>query len=245
MDQELPNGERNGLDFGRFEVLTFDCYGTLIDWEAGILAALHSSSIEWPAGDAELLERFAAHESAAEQGEYRTYRQVLAETVRGMAGDYGLSIPEDEVRRFAASVGAWPPFPDSTSAITRLAEWFKLGVITNCDNDLFAASNERLGVRFDWVITAEMARSYKPSLKNFEHAFATIPVPRERLLHVAQSFYHDHVPAKKLGMATVWIDRRQDRPGSGATPPAEAEPDLIFPTMSAFADAAAPAGRRA
>jgi 2-haloacid dehalogenase len=243
MDHQISEGERSGFDFGRFEVLTFDCYGTLIDWETGILAALRAAWREWPAADAELLERFAAHESAAERGEFRTYRQVLAETVRGIAGDYAVFIPEEAVRRFAASVEAWPPFPDSTAALTRLAERFKLGVITNCDDDLFAASNERLGVRFDWVITAEMARSYKPSLKNFEYAFATIPVPRDRLLHVAQSLYHDHVPAKSLGMTTVWIDRRQDRPGSGATPDAEARPDLTFPSMSAFADAAAPAGK--
>jgi 2-haloacid dehalogenase len=227
------------FDFDRFDVLTFDCYGTLIDWETGITAALRAARPEgWPATDEELLERFAVHEAAAERGPYRTYREVLAETIRGLGSDYGVSIPDAAARRFSASVGDWPPFPDSAASLTRLADRFRLGVITNCDDDLFAASNERLGVRFDWVITAERVRSYKPSTKNFEVALDMISVPRERVLHVAQSLYHDHVPAKRLGMTTVWIDRRHDRSGSGATPPAEAEPDLAFPSMAAFAEAA-------
>jgi 2-haloacid dehalogenase len=226
------------FDFRRFEVLTFDCYGTLIDWETGILAALRKASTEWPGGDEELLERFGTHEAAAERGEYRPYRQVLAETVRAMAKDYRISITDEAVRRFAGSVAEWPPFPDSSAALARLGRRFKLAVITNCDDDLFAASSERLGVRFDWVITAEQTRSYKPDPKHFEVAFATIPAPRDQLLHVAQSLFHDHVPAKALGMTTVWIDRRHGRPGAGATPPAEAQPDLTFSTMAAFADAA-------
>ncbi|HEV2906181.1 MAG TPA: haloacid dehalogenase type II [Actinomycetota bacterium] len=232
---------RGTVDFDHFDALTFDCYGTLIDWETGILAALKAASAEeWPASDDDLLERFAVHESRAERGEYRSYRQVLAETIRGVATDYGVPVSDEAVGRFSLSVGDWPPFPDSSAALARLARRFSLGVITNCDRDLFAASNQRLGVRFDWVITADQVRSYKPSLKNFEQAFATIPVPRERILHVAQSLYHDHVPAKKLGMTTAWIDRRQDRPGSGATPPAQVEPDMTVPSMAALAYEAAP-----
>jgi 2-haloacid dehalogenase len=231
------------FDFRRFEVLTFDCYGTLIDWETGILAALREASTDWSGGDEELLERFGTHETAAERGEYRPYRQVLAETVRAMAKDYEITITDEAVRRFAGSVADWPPFPDSSAALARLGRRFKLAVITNCDDDLIAASSERLGVRFDWVITAEQTRSYKPDPKHFEVAFATIPAPRDQLLHVAQSLFHDHVPAKALGMTTVWIDRRHGRPGSGATPPAEAQPDLTFPTMAAFADAVESASR--
>ena len=108
-----------------------------------------------------------------------------------------------------------------------LKQRFRLGVITNCDDDLFAAFNRRLGVEFDWVITAQQAGGYKPRRENFEFAFERIDVPRERILHVAQSLFHDHAPAKALGMTTVWIDRRQGREGFGATPPAEAEPDLV------------------
>lgn len=243
----MPSARNRGeVDFDLFDVLTFDCYGTLIDWETGILAALRAAhQKEWPASEEELLERFAVHESLAERGAYRTYREVLAETIRSIANDYRVPVSDESVRRFSASVGDWPPFPDSTAALTRLARRFRLGVITNCDNDLFAASNQRLDVRFDWIITAEATGSYKPSPKSFEQAFATIPAPRERILHVAQSLYHDHVPAKKLGMTTVWIDRRQGRAGSGATPSAHVEPDLTVTSMSAFADLAAPEVRQA
>jgi 2-haloacid dehalogenase len=232
-----------GIEFGRFEVMTFDCYGTLIDWETGIAAALRAARPEgWPASDDRLLERFAVHEARAERGEYRPYREVLARSIRGIAGDYGVDVTDEAVDRFSASVGDWPPFPDCTDALRRLATRFRLAVITNCDDDLFARSNKRLGVRFDWVVTAELARSYKPSPRHFELAFDMIGVPRDRILHVAQSLYHDHVPAKALGLATVWIDRRRGREGSGATPPAEAAPDATFLTIEAFADAAVPPG---
>jgi 2-haloacid dehalogenase len=235
----------SGLDFGRFDALTFDCYGTLIDWETGIAEALREARPEgWPADDERLLERFAVHEAAVERGAYRPYREVLALALRSVATDHGVGVTEATARRFADSVRDWPPFPDSTESLRRLATRFHLGVITNCDDDLFAASSRRLGVRFEWVITAERARSYKPSPRNFEEALATIPVPKQRILHVAQSLYHDHVPAKALGMRTVWIDRRHGRPGFGATPPAEAEPDLTFPSMEAFADAALPPNHR-
>jgi 2-haloacid dehalogenase len=231
------------IEFGRFEVLTFDCYGTLIDWETGIAAALRAARPEgWPASRDQLLERFAVHEALAERGAYLPYREVLARSIRGIADDYGVDVTDDAVDRFSASVGDWPPFPDSTDALRRLAARFRLAVITNCDDDLFARSNERLGVRFDWIVTAERAGSYKPSPRNFELAFDMIGVPRERILHVAQSRYHDHVPAKALGMTTVWIDRRRGREGSGATPPAEAVPDATFPTIEAFADTAVPPG---
>jgi 2-haloacid dehalogenase len=226
------------VDFAAYDVLTFDCYGTLIDWETGLLAALREAlpgSVD--VGDDARLERYARHEAEAERPPYRTYREVLAAGVRGVADDLRLDVGDDAVARFAESVLEWPAFPDSAEALGRLHERFRLGVITNCDADLFAASSERLGTDFDWVITADAARAYKPALTGFELAFTTIPVSRERILHVAQSLFHDHVPAKQLGLTTVWIDRRHDRPGSGATPPARATPDATFPSMQAFADA--------
>ena len=226
------------VDFAAYDVLTFDCYGTLIDWETGLLAALREAlpgSVD--VGDDALLETYARHEAEAERPPYRTYREVLAAGVRGAADDLRLDVGDDAVARFAESVLEWPAFPDSAEALGRLHERFHLGVITNCDADLFAASTERLGTDFDWVITADAARAYKPALTAFELAFTTIPVSRERILHVAQSLFHDHVPAKQLGLTTVWIDRRHDRPGSGATPPARATPDATFPSMQAFADA--------
>jgi len=150
----------------------------------------------------------------------------------------GTSSAGEQVAAFADSVGDWPAFPDSAAALARLSSRFRLAVITNCDDDLFARSQARLQVAFDWVITAQQVGSYKPNPRNFEYAFEKIGLPRARILHVAQSLFHDHVPAKKLGMTTVWINRRHDRPGSGATPPAEAAPDLTFPDMATFANAA-------
>jgi 2-haloacid dehalogenase len=225
------------VDLDAFDVLTFDCYGTLIDWETGLLAALRDALRRLDAGDDELLESYAVHEAQAEQPPYRSYREVLATGVRAVAADLGLEVGDEAVERFSECVRDWPAFPDSAEALGRLHERYRLGVITNCDTDLFAASNEKLGVTFDWVVTAEMARSYKPAPAGFELAFETIDVPRERILHVAQSLFHDHVTAKALGLSSVWIDRRHDRPGAGATPPAEAAPDASYPSMRAFADA--------
>jgi 2-haloacid dehalogenase len=207
---------------------TFDCYGTLIDWETGISAALRPF-----AGDApDLLERFAAHEAELEAGPYMKYADVLAECARRLG-----ATPE-QAATFGQSVRDWPAFEDSAQALAELKTRFKLGVITNCDDELFAASNAKLGVEFDWIVTAEQARGYKPRTENFEFAFARIDVPRERILHVAQSLFHDHVPAKALGMTSVWIDRRRGRGGSGATPPAAATPDLIVPDLRSFAQLA-------
>ena len=230
----------SSIDFSAFDALTFDCYGTLIDWEAGILAALrpvldaHGADI----ADDALLEAFARHEARLEAGPYLRYTDVLAGCLRALGEELAFTPTESEVTAFGRSVGDWPAFADSPEALARLKQRFRLGVITNCDDDLFAASNRRLGVAFDWIITAEQARGYKPRTENFEFAFARIDVPRERILHVAQSLFHDHVPAKALGMTSVWIDRRQGRGGSGATPPAAATPDLIVPDLRGFAQLA-------
>ncbi len=228
------------IDFSRFDALTFDTYGTLIDWERGILDALQVvlASHDVAASDDELLELYARHEAAVEAGIYRTYREVLASSVRGLCADLGVDPDDRDVADFAGSVGAWPAFPDTAAALRRLAGRFRLGVITNCDDDLFAQSNRRLGVTFDWVVTAQQARGYKPRVETFEFAFRRIDVPRERILHVAQSLFHDHVPAKSLGMTTVWVDRRRGKPGFGATPPADATPDLVVPDMRSLADLA-------
>jgi 2-haloacid dehalogenase len=228
------------IDFSRFDALTFDCYGTLIDWERGILNAFQlvlSRHDPAPTED-ELLERFAGHEAEIERGVYRTYREVLASAARSVAADLGVDPSDASIAAFSSSVGEWPAFPDSAAALRRLQQRFRLGVLTNCDDDLFAASNRRLGVDFDWVVTAQQARGYKPRRANFDALFARVDAPRERIVHVAQSLFHDHAPAKALGMTTVWIDRRHDRPGFGATPPAEATPDMTFPDMRSFAEAA-------
>ncbi len=230
------------LDFGQFEALTFDCYGTLIDWEAGIEAGLRQVLGRAVAGTPtdQLLEAYAGAEAELESGPYLPYRDILAAAARRVAEQYGLEPSEDALARFGGSVGNWPAFPDSTAALERLQQRFRLGVITNCDDDLFAASGRRLGVNFEWVVTAEQAGSYKPSDRNFELALERLGLPRERILHVAQSLFHDHVPARRQGLRTVWIDRRHDKAGFGATPAAEARPDATFPDMASFAAAAAP-----
>jgi 2-haloacid dehalogenase len=228
------------IDYSQFEALTFDCYGTLIDWETGILAGLRSvlaaGGAEPP--DDELLELYAGFEAAAETGPYLRYRAILGHSLRKVAAHYGIEPDEAEVAAFADSVGDWPAFPDSADALATLHERFRLGVITNCDDDLFARSAARLRTNFDWVVTAQSVGSYKPDPRNFEFAFERLAVPRERIMHVAQSLFHDHVTAKRLGLTTIWINRRHDRPGTGATPPADARPDATFPDMASFAAAA-------
>jgi len=233
---------RAPLDYERFEALTFDCYGTLIDWETGLTEAfapvLHARGVE--ANSDDVLERYARHEAAAEAGPYLRYRDVLAAGLRGVAGELGFEPTVAEVEAFSGSVADWPAFPDSAAALARLKSRFRLGVITNCDDDLFAGSNQRLGVEFDWIVTAQQVGSYKPDERNFQLAFERLGLPREKILHVAQSLFHDHAPAQGLGLRSVWIDRRHAQAGSGATPPASATPDASFPDMASFAAAVAP-----
>ena len=228
------------LDYGRFEALTFDCYGTLIDWETGILAALRANldAHRVHPSDDELLERYGQAEARAEAGPYRRYREVLAASMREVLRPYGIEPDDEAATAFGDSVTDWPAFPDSTAALQRLKASYRLGVITNCDDDLFAASHARLGIEFDWIVTAQSVGSYKPDPRNFEAAFARMDVPRDRILHVAQSLFHDHAPARRLGLSTVWIDRRHDRTGFGATPPATVAPSATFPDLAAFAAAA-------
>ena len=232
----------SALDFDDFDVLTFDCYGTLIDWEAGLLAALRAplAAHAISQADDQLLASFARHESAVEAEPYRPYREVLGEVLGRMLAEAGQEATTDERATFGGSVADWPAFPDSAAALARLHERFKLGVITNCDDDLFAASEARLGTAFDWVVTAQQARRYKPNPRGFELMFERVGLPPGRILHVAQSLFHDHVPAKRLGLTTVWVDRRAGREGAGATPPAEATPDLTVPDMATLAAIAVP-----
>jgi 2-haloacid dehalogenase len=228
-----------------YEALSFDCYGTLIDWESGILAVLSA----WAAKrglrleDERLLGAYSAHESAA-QADHPTelYPDILARVMRSLGEQFGASVSEDDAVALATSVPRWPAFEDSHDALVVLGGKFKLIILSNVDRSSFAASEARLGVKFTSVLTAEDVGSYKPSPENFD-ALADearrLEVPDGTLLHVAQSLYHDHVPAKRAGLPTVWINRRHGRPGWGATPaPAAAvAPDWEFPSMAAFARA--------
>jgi 2-haloacid dehalogenase len=230
------------INFDDFDVLTFDTYGTLIDWEGGLLAALRAplAAHGVQASDDSVLEAFGRHEAEIEAGPYRRYRDVLGGVLTAMLEHFGEVPTADEIEAFGGSVADWPAFPDSAAALARLHTRFKLGVITNCDDDLFAASERKLGLSFDWVITAQQAKRYKPNPRGFELAFERIGLPPQRILHVAQSLFHDHVTAKRLGLSTVWVDRRGGRPGGGATPPAEAKPDLTVPDMATLAALAVP-----
>lgn len=228
---------RGAIDLDAFDVLSFDCYGTLIDWERGIIAALapifdaHRAVLDPEA----TLERFAGLEAAAEAGPYVGYRAVLMRVLEGLGANLGFSPSAEELETFSASVADWPAFPDSPGALRLLKSKYRLAVITNIDDDLFAHSARRLEVPFDWVVTAQQIRSYKPSLENFRQAHERIGVPPARILHVAQSLFHDIEPARRLGLSTVWVNRRHGMPGAGARPRAYAEPDIEVPDLQTLA----------
>lgn len=220
------------IDFGKYGVMSFDCYGTLIDWEGGIVSGmrpiLENHGVDLT--DEEILALHAHTESelqsVSEKGAYVKYREVLGDTVRRFGEEYGFEPEPSEVGALADSLRRWKPFPDTVEALRALKSRYELAIITNADDGLFALSACHLEVEFDWIVTAEQAQTYKPSLNNFELALRRIGVERGKLLHVAQSLFHDHVPAKKMGLNTVWVNRRKGKERSGATPPAEAEADL-------------------
>ena len=226
------------LDDGRIEALTFDCYGTLIDWETGIVAALRpllqAHDVADP-GELELLEQFARLEPAAQAGEFRPYRVVLAEVARGVGAAFGFEPSAAEAAGFAAEGTSWPVFPDSSAALRALGARYRLAIVSNVDDDLFAGSAARLGTAFNAVVTAGQVRSYKPAHAHFHEVLRRLDLPRERVIHVAQSLFHDIAPARALGIATVWVNRRAGRAGGGATAPAAARPDLEVQNLRTLA----------
>jgi 2-haloacid dehalogenase len=230
------------LDFSRFEILTFDCYGTLIDWETGILSGLHRilSSHGKQIDDAAILKLYGDFEQRSEQGAFRPYREVLESVVRQFGEKFRFTPSPEEVRSLPDSLPAWKPWPDTGSALRQLKTRFRLAIFSNVDDDLFAGTRPQLQVDFDEVVTAQQAQAYKPSLKLFELALSRIKTPAHRVLHVAQSVYHDVVPAQSLGLATVWVNRPSARPGVGAVKAAEAKPDLTVSSLSELAAAAIP-----
>ena len=224
------------IDAERFDVLTFDCYGTLIDWERGIVDYLQPVLLRHDAHviDDFILEFFAETETVV-QSEGGRYEDVLRTVLHRFGTRLGFTPTEDEIDGFPASLPAWPPFPDTLEALGRLAQRFELAVISNTDDALFARTNETLGVEFAHIVTAERTGVYKPDPKAFEAALDVVDGPRDRVLHVAQSLYHDIAPASALGLATAWIDRTGGDPG--ATPDSDAKPTWTFPTLGACADA--------
>lgn len=236
------------LDLTRVSALTFDCYGTLIDWEAGILAAIHpalaAQGLAVP--DAVVLEAFGKFEHAHEQGDPAPlYPEVLRRTMLDVQQALGMRHDPAQAEAFATTVGDWPAFADSAAALAVLRRHYRrLMILSNVHRAGIAASRVRLsgpaGDPFDEVITAEDTGTFKPHLRHFERArerLAAAGIAPETWLHVAQSLFHDHAPARQLGLASVWIDRRMGKAGAGATPPTDAGYDLRFPSMAAFAEA--------
>src|SRR5215470_14004668 len=223
-----------------FEALSFDCYGTLIDWEAGLSAVLTPWARErgLQLTEEQLLTAYSPVEAAVEaEHPAELYPDVLARSMRLLGGKLGAEVTSEDAARLAGSVPGWPAFADSHDALTALGRRFKLIILSNVDRASFAGSNARLGVEFTSVLTAQDIGSYKPAERNFEALIAEaarLGVGPGRLLHVAQSLFHDHVPAQRAGLRTVWINRRHAQPGWRAT----LAPDWEFPSMAAFAAAA-------
>ena len=226
------------LDPGGFDLLTFDCYGTLVDWEAGIITAAGHVCANHGVSPAEavILSVFGEAEHVVQSDRYRTYREVLALTLERMGGSLGFHPTDAECDAFASSVGSWPPFPDTQAALQRLGARYRLGIVSNVDDDLFAETAKRLGIDFDRVVTAQQVGSYKPAPAHFEEMVMRSGIPRDRTLHVAQSLFHDIAPASALGYATVHVNRPSRGGGSGATPPSSARPDAEVPDMAGVAE---------
>ncbi len=215
------------LDFSRFEYLSFDCYGTLIDWETGILGYLRPllRGKGCNLTDAEILNRYSEYEPGEQSKPYRRYRDVLASVMRGFGADLQVDVTPAEATGLAESIQHWEPFPDTVAALNRLHSRYKLAVLSNIDDDLFAYTAPKLQLRLDQIVTAQQVGSYKPSTRNFQLLLERLAIPSDRLLHAAESLYHDVVPAQSLGIATVWVNRRQGKPAA-ATRLVEAHPDL-------------------
>ena len=228
----------HAIKLSSFEVLTFDCYGTLIDWESGILRAvervLGAHGHDLP--PAEILEHFARFESTIQAGPYRTYRDVLSRVVDEFGRELGFVPGPGERASLPESIARWAPFDDTVAALRILASRYRLAVISNVDDDLFAGTARALNVDFDVLVTAQQARSYKPSLNNFELAGARMAVDKQAWLHVAESLFHDIAPARRLGFATVHVNRVSPHGGSGATMPVSVRPDLEVPDLGTLAE---------
>ena len=232
-----PSAAGSALDPARFELLTFDCYGTLIDWEAGIIAAVRRVSAAHGSSPnaAEILAAFGEAEHGVQAERYRTYRDVLALTLERMGPRLGFGPTSAQCDAFAASVGDWPTFADTVEALRRLGTRYHLGIVSNVDCDLFARSRKLLRTDFDWVVTAQQVRSYKPAPAHFDEMVTRSGIPRDRTLHVAQSLFHDIAPASSLGYATLHVNRPTRGSGSGATPPSGARPDAEVTDMAGAA----------
>ena len=228
-----------------FKVLTFDCYGTLVDWKTGMIEALKplTSRIQPSPSRNAILEAHARHESSQQtQTPAKLYRDLLAVVHKRLAEEWNAPATWDECVAYGRSIPDWPAFPDTAEALQYLKKHYKLVILSNVDNESFSASNKKLGVTFDAIFTAEDIGSYKPSLRNFEYMLAKLAgmgIKKEEILHTAESLFHDHRPANEAGLASCWIYRRHEDEGFGATmnPGTMPRYDFQFSSMAELAKA--------
>jgi len=231
------------MELTDFKVLTFDCYGTLIDWETGMLAALKplAAKVPRPLTPDQILEAHARHESSQQVATpAKRYRDLLAVVHKRLSEEWSVPGGWEESVAYGRSVGDWPAFADTAEALRYLKRHYKLAILSNVDNESFALSNKKLGVTFDAVFTAEDIGSYKPSPRNFEYMLEKLEgygIKKSEILHTAESMFHDHKPANDFGLASCWIHRRHDREGFGATmnPGAMPRTDFRFTSMAEMA----------
>jgi 2-haloacid dehalogenase len=228
-----------------FDTLTFDCYGTLIDWEAGIFEGLRPllERVKQPLTRDQVLEAHARHESS--QQKYtpaKRYQELLPIVYKRLAEEWQVPFTLDDCVAYGKSVQNWPAFEDSAGALQYLKKHYKLVILSNIDNDSFTYSNAKLQVEFDAIITAEDVGSYKPSPRNFEYMLDKLGergIKKEKILHTAESLFHDHKPANEFGLASCWIYRRHAKEGFGATmnPGQQPKVDFRFNNMAALVKA--------
>jgi 2-haloalkanoic acid dehalogenase type II len=230
-----------------FRAITFDCYGTLIDWDTGVAVALGpwaeqaglAADLDNFIGDFDLdnfIGDFADAQCRHEaMRPFKSYRTVLHDAFMDTARAHGCEPAAEDASAFAASVGEWPEFPDTVAALARLRENHLLGVVSNVDDASFARTHQRLGGLIDEIVTADMVMSYKPALAHFERMIEILGargIAKQGILHVAQSRFHDIGPAGRLGVATLWVDRHVGKPGRGINMPSDAEPDYRVENMA-------------
>lgn len=206
-----------------FKALTFDVYGTLIDWESGMIGGLKplTDKVNQSLSRDDILEAHAHHESTTQRWTpSKKYSDLLATVYRRLAEEWGVEVTWEECQAYGHSVRQWPAFDDSRAALAYLKQHYKLIVLTNTDNLSFQGSNARLGVHFDGVYTAEDVGSYKPDDRNFDYMLETLArqgIAKGDILHTAESMFHDHAPANRHGLSNCWIHRRHAKEGFGAT----------------------------
>lgn len=211
------------LSSGRYRLLTFDCYGTLIDWDNGIRGALAAlmERARVSVSAQEIYDAYIETEAGLEKPPWRPYAQILEEVVTRLGERFGFGVDDRTCRVLAESLPSWMPFHDTNAALSCLKRKYELGILSNVDRDLNAGTRKHFDVAFDWVVTAEDVRAYKPAHDHFQRILEWTGYGKDEILHVAQSVFHDIVPACSLGFSCVWINRRNETNDTGATPTAE------------------------